>query len=534
MSLKNKINFLSGTLMVFILLLSILGISSLLKIKSEFFIIVEEDIPITNSLTQITEHQLLQAINFERALRYGGTMDSKPSDKSHFEEAVEKFKSFNEKIATEVNHANNIIATALKVSNHEEVTQEFILVKNKLNDLHEQHKGYEELASQAFSLLAETNTTSAYQIAEEAEKQQESIDHELVTLLNNVEQFTLSSGKRVQALENSALTLIIITSSIAIILGSFIAFFIVRSISRPMQEILNVAEDLYQGEGDLTYRFPDFGDHEIGKIAKSFNGFIEKIHGVLTSISTSVENMAAASYEVESTAQALAQGVSEQAASVEETSAALDHIGMLTNQTVVSVTETEKMATEASMQAHQGGEAVATTVTAMMTIAERIKMIEDIAYKTNLLALNAAIEAARAGEQGKGFAVVAEEVRKLAERSQLASQEISQLSKESTKTAENAGKLIKQSVPNIKKTATLVEGILDVANKQVNSMSQITVAMEQLDKVAQNGAASSEELAATAEQFSAQMQDIVTNLKFFKLSNSNNNDSNKRAVNDGF
>jgi methyl-accepting chemotaxis protein len=127
---------------------------------------------------------------------------------------------------------------------------------------------------------------------------------------------------------------------------------------------------------------------------------------------------------------------------------------------------TDGMASTASRQAVEGGEAVGKTVEAMKTIADKIGIIDDIAYQTNLLALNAAIEAARAGEHGKGFAVVAAEVRKLAERSQVAAQEIGNVAKDSVKLAERAGSLLGEMVPSIRKTSDLVQEIAAASQEQ--------------------------------------------------------------------
>ena len=305
--------------------------------------------------------------------------------------------------------------------------------------------------------------------------------------------------------------------AIIIVISSLIAFFIVRSITNPMNQMLSAVDNLREGDGDLTYRLPDFGKDEIGRTATSINGFVERMQGVMVDISSAIDNMASASEQVSATAQSLSQNASEQAASVEETSASLEQMNASINQNADNAKATDSMATTASSQAVKGGEAVGETVTAMADIASKIGLIEDIAYKTNLLALNAAIEAARAGEHGKGFAVVADEVRKLAERSQTSAQEISELAGDSVKVAEGAGSLIQEIVPDIQKTADLVQEITAASEEQASGVSQINAAMDQLDKAAQQGAASSEQLAATSEEMSSQVADIQQQISFFKL-----------------
>jgi methyl-accepting chemotaxis protein len=179
--------------------------------------------------------------------------------------------------------------------------------------------------------------------------------------------------------------------------------------------------------------------------------------------------------------------------------------------------QTEKIALQAAQDIQEGSLAVNQTVESMKTIAKKISIIEEIARQTNLLALNAAVEAARAGEHGKGFAVVAAEVRKLAERSQLAATEINILSNSSVAIAEKSGKLLEQIVPNIQKTSRLVQEIAASSMEQNAGAEQINSAVQQLNQVIQNNATSAEETATSSEELSTQADQLKTTVAFFKI-----------------
>ncbi|MEO3691947.1 methyl-accepting chemotaxis protein [Roseateles paludis] len=281
-------------------------------------------------------------------------------------------------------------------------------------------------------------------------------------------------------------------------------------------EINQIVEGAVQG--DFTQRIELEGkDAFFSMLGERFNTLVDTVSGTIREVTVAAEQLNAAAEQVSQTSQSLSHSASQQAASVEETTASLQEMAASVKQNADNANVTDRMATQASGEAMQGGQVVSQTADAMKQIATKISIIDDIAYQTNLLALNAAIEAARAGEHGKGFAVVAAEVRKLAERSQVAAQEIGNLAGSSVKLAEEAGHLLSSMVPSIQKTSELVQEISAASGEQADGVQQITGAMNHLSSSTQQTASASEQLSATAEELSAQATQLQELMAYFKL-----------------
>jgi methyl-accepting chemotaxis protein len=267
--------------------------------------------------------------------------------------------------------------------------------------------------------------------------------------------------------------------------------------------------------GDFAFEVTPRSEHDVQ--ALSFARMVQKLTQTISEVRDGAAAVTSAASQVSASAQALSQGTNSQASSVEETTASLEELNASISGNADNSRVTEEIATRSAKDAEESARIVVATVDAMKTIAEKVTIIEEIAYMTNLLALNAAIEAARAGEHGRGFAVVATEVRKLAERSQKAAKEINTVAAGSVLVAEKAGDQLTQLVPSIRKTAELVQEVAASSMEQSSSVKEMNNAMILVDQVTQRTAAASEELSSTAEELSAQSEALMQQVNFFRL-----------------
>jgi methyl-accepting chemotaxis protein len=257
---------------------------------------------------------------------------------------------------------------------------------------------------------------------------------------------------------------------------------------------------------------------DFNTIIGNLNMLIENLSRFAIHVRKVSEQLARGSGELASSAAQVSEGSSEQAASIEQISSSMEEMSSMLNNTADNARQTSSIAARTAQDAREGGKAVEEAVSAMKIIADKIHIIEDIARQTNMLALNAAIEAARAQEYGKGFAVVASEVRRLAEHSQKAAKEINALSLSNVKAAEHAGSLLDRIVPGIEKTAELVEEISHSGSEQAGGVVQVNKAIQQLEQVIQQNAASAEEMSSASHAFAIQSEELLKAASFFDVS----------------
>lgn len=282
-------------------------------------------------------------------------------------------------------------------------------------------------------------------------------------------------------------------------------------------------------EGDLTTRITIRSEFDV--MGKALTKLVEEFHTLAMSIVSSANQVDAGSRQVADSSTALSQGATEQASSVEELSASMEEITSQTTQNAQNAQKTNELAADMQRHADVGNEKMKEMLKAMEeintsseSIGKIIKVIDDIAFQTNILALNAAVEAARAGSAGKGFAVVAEEVRNLAGKSAQAAKETTEMIETSsqkvsagTEIANETADALKKITEGISQAAEFVGAIAIASNEQAAALEQINQGITQVSQVVQSNAAAAEECAAASEELSAQAQDLKGDVSVFKL-----------------
>ena len=337
----------------------------------------------------------------------------------------------------------------------------------------------------------------------------------LKVIVDHEEKLMRAEVQAATAEYESARTATFFVVAVALAVAAAIGVGVTRSITRPLGAV--VEQVRRAASGDLRQAEWEVRADELGQVQSALQEMTVHLGRVIAEVRGGAGAVSGASQQVSATAQALSQGTGEQAASVEETTSSLEEMGASITQNAESSRRTEAMAKEAAKNATESGTAVAQTLDAMQAIAEKISIVEEIAYQTNLLALNAAIEAARAGEHGKGFAVVATEVRKLAERAQKAAKEIGALAATSVQVAARSGSLLDQLVPVIQKTADLVQEVAAASAEQSSGVGQVSRAMATVDQVAQRNATAAEELSSTAEEMTSHSRGLEELVAFFRV-----------------
>lgn len=303
----------------------------------------------------------------------------------------------------------------------------------------------------------------------------------------------------------------------------------IESLKSYVGEIDRVLSEMARGNLDLQISQNFRGD--FCAIRESLQCILSSFNETLRDINTAAEQVSDGSVQVARSSQALAQGAAEQSSSIEELTSSITQIAAQTSQNAANAAQANELAMSARANADEGNNQMKHMVEAMEAINESsnniskiIKVIDEIAFQTNILALNAAVEAARAGQHGKGFAVVAEEVRNLAARSASAARETTEMIEGSIKKTEAGTRIahetalaLGQIVESVSWVASLVGDIAEASSEQAVGIAQIDQGLEQISQVVQANAATAEESAAASEELSSQAELLKARVGKFNL-----------------
>ena len=331
---------------------------------------------------------------------------------------------------------------------------------------------------------------------------------------------------------NSDVRNIILITLFLIVISSAAGFMFNQDVKKRLIQLGQSADRI--AEGDLATEVVTSTGDELGDVAASFEIMRQRVHNVLLEINQGADQVAAGAQNVSDASVALSQGASQQAASVEQLSASIAEIASQTASNAQNAEKANDLTVGTKEKAQLGNEEMQEMLSAMeeinassANISKIIKVIDEIAFQTNILALNAAVEAARAGQHGKGFAVVAEEVRNLAARSAKAAKETTDMIEGSMEKVETGREIAHKTaealnaiVGDVSSVADIVANIAKASNEQKLALEQINQGVQQVSQVVQANSSTSEE-AATASQNLNQQADIMrANVGKFRLSNS--------------
>jgi methyl-accepting chemotaxis protein len=529
--ISTKIYGLVLVLLALLLVASSTGIYQMNMIGEEIVDVAETDIPMTQRVTNITIHQLEQAILFERGLAAGKELATNPFAGKGFKKIEHEFIELGHKVTKEMKEAEELLVENIKSAHTPEMKAEFEHLLDIIKKVDAEHDAYEALSDKAFGLY-KSNKNLPTGMIEKITLTEDQIIHQLDAALVEIGDFTADAILTAEHHEQAGVRLLIIVTIIATLMGVVFAFFLVRSITTPVIAMTNAMDVL--STGDRTVEIPGIGrKDEVGNMADSVQIFKENlikaeeladaqkaeeraaqerakrieqltsdfdinISDRLTSVSGSATQMETTAQTLSATAEQTSQQASSVASAAEQASINVQTVATAAEELSTSISEISRQVLQSNQISSKAVTSAESTNTEIRHLAESaskigevVALITDIADQTNLLALNATIEAARAGDAGKGFAVVASEVKNLANQTAKATEEIGTQISDIQSATENA--------------VVSIDGI----GKTITEINEITTSIS--SAVEEQGAAT-QEIARNVEQAATGTQEVTTNI----------------------
>jgi len=434
---------------------------------------------------------------------------------------------------------------------------------------------YQQVRTEYLKMIQENRYEEAAAYIDTVTNARQATESNIDELVKALESNAQKSNNENSITYKNVSMIMIIVIIISVVLSVVIGMAIATMISKPVKELANSADKLAVGDTDISVNTTR--KDEIGKLMESFakmvgniheqviavekmadgdfaidvkvksekdlmgkklTEMIEKLNVLIGNVSVASEQVTSGAKQISDSSIALSEGATEQASSIEELTSSMEETTSQIQMNAKNASQANELAMSAKEAAELGNKQMQDMLKAMVeindsssNISKIIKVIDDIAFQTNILALNAAVEAARAGQHGKGFAVVAEEVRNLAARSANAAKETTDMiegsikkSEVGTKLANDTAKALNEIVDDITKVTNLVNEISVLSNEQASAAAQINLGIMQVSQVVQTNSATAEESAAASEELSSQatiLKEMIANIKLKKISSNN-------------
>lgn len=474
---------------------------SIIQVGLELEIIAEENIPLTENLTQVTEYQLEQAILFERALRFGAIMHIEDSAVPRYKLATESFDKVGQKASEAIIKGQQLVEMAKDRARDVKTREQHALVIDALVNIETARVEFEKGVHQVFDFYADDRIFEAEPLGEKIVSEGAQLIESISILLNEIEFLTANAGQRAQTQKQTAITVLAGLTLLAVVIGMLASWFSASAIVRALQKAIVIAS------GDLTQDIKVDSSDEIGQLLEAMNGMRRQLLDMVSRISSTTDRLHIASQEVSVVATQSSSNMQQQLLETELLANQMKEMSTTVAGVSTHVSEASRTANNTNEETAAGRKVVDGAVHGIQELAGQLEdtaevvaqvekdsenintvlsVIKGIAEQTNLLALNAAIEAARAGEQGRGFAVVADEVRSLASRTQQSTAEINEIIVKLQNGSRNAVMAISES----RQQATLV---VNQASQAGESLATIAESVEQIDQMSSHIASSAKE-----------------------------------------